>query len=48
MSEERPYLQIPLPSPSDQALYEEWLDRQKDKAEKEGSLENERVVVIEL
>ena len=48
MREERPFLEIPPAGPYDRAAYEEWLQRQKDKAEQEDSTELERVVVIEL
>ena len=44
MSDERPYLEIPLPSAEDQRLFEEWKRRQeKDELEDD---ENERVVII--
>tara|TARA_R110002074_G_scaffold349552_3_gene520106 strand:- start:227 stop:364 length:138 start_codon:yes stop_codon:yes gene_type:complete len=45
MSEERPFLQLPIPSEEDQRLYEEWLERNKLN---EDDSEKERVIVIEL
>ena len=44
MTEERPYLQIPLPSPEDYRAYEEWLK----KKEIEEPEEDDRVVILEL
>ena len=44
MNEDRPYLQIPPPSPEDYRLYEEWVEEQK----KQQDLEEERVIVIDL
>ena len=44
MNEERPFLQLPVPSQDDMKLYEEWLKR-KEEAEE---AEEERVVIIEL
>tara|TARA_B100000287_G_scaffold68859_1_gene60495 strand:- start:378 stop:518 length:141 start_codon:yes stop_codon:yes gene_type:complete len=46
MSEERPFLQLPLPSPEEeQRMHEEWLKRNELN---EDDSEEERVVVIEL
>tara|TARA_R100000008_G_scaffold79065_1_gene60492 strand:- start:542 stop:682 length:141 start_codon:yes stop_codon:yes gene_type:complete len=46
MNEERPYLQIPIPSAEEAKLYEEWLrEQQKEEASKE---ESSRVIIIEL
>jgi len=45
MNEERPFLQLPVPSEEDQRLYEEWLERNKLN---EDDPEKERVIVIEL
>jgi len=45
MNEERPYLQIPPPSPEDYRLYEEWVRGQKEQQDFE---DEERVVVIDL
>jgi len=44
MSDERPFIQLPVPSEDEQRLYEEWVKRQKD----EEDSEEERVVIIEL
>ena len=46
MTEERPFLQIPLPSPSDWHAYEEWARRQKEKTRDDEGTEN--VVIIEV
>ncbi len=46
MNEERPYLQIPMPSPEDWHAYREWVKREEEKA-KEAD-EDERVVVIQV
>ena len=44
MNEERPYLQIPLPSPEDERrLYEEWLDQQEEE-----KLKDREVIIIEM
>ena len=45
MNEERPYLQIPLPKPSEQdyRLYEEWLKRRK---QEENEMGDDRSVII--
>lgn len=48
MTYERPFLELPVPNSSEREAYEEWLERQKDKARQEDSAELERVVVIEL
>jgi len=46
MNEERPFLQLPLPSAEEeQRMYEEWLKRNELN---EDDSEEERVVVIEL
>tara|TARA_A100001515_G_scaffold142026_1_gene140007 strand:- start:167 stop:307 length:141 start_codon:yes stop_codon:yes gene_type:complete len=46
MKEERPFLQIPLPSPNDWQAYEEWVRREKEKARDDDDKEN--VIVIEV
>tara|TARA_B100001123_G_C14667879_1_gene772286 strand:- start:325 stop:462 length:138 start_codon:yes stop_codon:yes gene_type:complete len=44
MNEERPYLQIPLPSPEDERrLYEEWLKQQEEE-----KLKDREVIIIEM
>ena len=44
MNEERPYLQIPLPSPEDERrLYEEWLEQQEEE-----KLKDREVIIIEM
>ena len=46
MDEQRPYLQIPLPSPHEERkLFEEWL---KNREEKEKESEDDRVVVVDI
>lgn len=46
MSEDRPYLQIPLPSPEEERrLYEEW--QKKNLKEKE-SEEDESVIIVDI
>jgi hypothetical protein len=47
MREERPFLQIPLPSPEDWRMYEEWTRRQEEKTRDDDTNE-ERVVIIEV
>ena len=46
MTEERPYLQVPMPSPKDWYAYREWVRREKEKAQEND--ENERVVIIQV
>ena len=46
MTEERPYLQIPLTSPEDWRLYEEWLKKQAE--EEEVETQKDRVIIIDL
>ena len=46
MSDNRPFLPLPLPSADDQRLFEEWAKKQKEEKEKDDN--NTRVVVIEL
>ena len=48
MTYERPFLELPLPNPSEREAYEQWLERQEDKEMQEESTELERVVIIEL
>jgi len=45
MNEDRPYLQLPLPSYDDRRLFEEW---QKQKEEEAKDNKKDRVVVIEV
>jgi len=45
MSDQRPYLQIPLPSLEDERkLYEEWLKQQKE----EDKLKEREVIIIDM
>ena len=44
MIEERPYLQIPLPSEHDWRLYEEWLRQKEEQQDKEK--DNDRPIII--
>ena len=44
MIEDRPYLQLPIPSEEDIRLWEEWLEREKKKEEPE----EDKIVIIEL
>ena len=46
MSDDRPFLQIPLASDEDFRLYEEWLKKKKQKEDEEN--EDERVVIITI
>ena len=46
MTEDRPFLQVPSPSPEDtRRLYEEW---QKKKLEEEAAEENEAVIIVDI
>ena len=45
MTEDRPFLQLPVPSECDAELYKEWL---KKKQEEEDSQEEERVVILQI
>ena len=45
MSNERPYLQIPLSTHEDFVAYEEWLKKQKEASEEEESDKNENGVI---
>jgi len=47
VSDERPYLELPLPSEEDRRLFEEWL-RNKDDNEKDAPQEDERVIILDL
>ena len=44
MTEDRPYLQIPIPNQEDYRAYKEWL-KQKQQEEPE---EDEHVIILEL
>ena len=45
MNEDRPFLQIPLPSEEDRVLFEEWMRRkQKEKEDKK----DEHIVIIDI
>jgi hypothetical protein len=47
MIDDRPYLQIPLPSEEDMRLYEEWAEKQKDKKQEEIDKDT-HVVIIDI
>ena len=47
MNDERPYLQIPLPSEEEIKLYEDWLKKQHEE-EEASKEESPRVIIIEL
>jgi len=44
---DRPFLQIPIPSEEEHRLYEEWMER-KRKDEKEKDDSEERVIIIDV
>tara|TARA_R110002074_G_scaffold116057_1_gene247201 strand:+ start:286 stop:426 length:141 start_codon:yes stop_codon:yes gene_type:complete len=46
MSEDRPYLQVPVPSEQDYQLHEEWLKRQKKELEEVD--EDSGVIIIDI
>jgi hypothetical protein len=46
VNEERPYLQIPMPSPKDWYAYKEWVIREEEKAKEDD--EGESVVIIQV
>ena len=46
MSEERPYLQIPLPSEEEHRLFEEWARRENKDDDNQD--ENEHIVIIDM
>ena len=48
MREERPFLQIPLPSPEDWRMHEEWTRRQEEETRDDDDTSDERVVIIEV
>jgi hypothetical protein len=45
MSEERPYLQIPLPSEEQRRLFDEWVRKRMEEQEEK---EEDRVIVIDI
>ena len=45
MSEDRPFLQIPLESEEERRMYEEWLRKQKERDEEN---KEEGVIVIDI
>tara|TARA_R100000008_G_scaffold86404_1_gene79359 strand:- start:294 stop:431 length:138 start_codon:yes stop_codon:yes gene_type:complete len=45
MSEERPFLQLPLTSHEDMKLYEEWLKKKEQEKQPE---EDDHVIVIDM
>ena len=46
MSEERPYLQIPLPSEEEHRLFEEWVRRENKDDDNQD--ENEHIIIIDM
>lgn len=46
MSEERPFLQIPLPTEEERRLFEEWVRRENK--DDDGQDENEHIVIIDI
>ena len=48
MSEERPFLRVPMPTPKDWHAYREWVRREEEKAKEEESDDSDRVVVIQV
>ena len=46
MTDERPYLQVPMPTPKDWYAYREWVRREEEKAQERD--EDERVVIIQV
>ena len=47
MKEERPYLQIPLSSPEEQKMFEEWVERRK-KQDKENDSDRGHIIVVDI
>jgi hypothetical protein len=45
MNEERPFLQLPLPTQDDQRFFEEWLKEKEEKEEKEG---DSHIIIIDI
>ena len=45
MKEERPYLQIPLPSEEQRRLFDEWVRKRMEEQEEK---EEDRVIVIDI
>ncbi len=45
MSEERPYLQIPLPSEEQRCLFDAWVRKRMEEQEEK---EEDRVIVIDI
>ena len=41
--EDRPYLQIPLPTPEDYRAYEEWLKKKEEESE-----EDDHIIILEV
>ena len=48
MSEERPYMQIPLPTPDERRMFEEWVKSREKKDNSEDKKEQPRVIVIDI
>tara|TARA_Y100000296_G_scaffold49638_1_gene56890 strand:- start:309 stop:455 length:147 start_codon:yes stop_codon:yes gene_type:complete len=48
MTDNRPYLEIPVPSEEDHRLFEEWLRRHGEEKDNEKSDEDREVVVINI
>jgi hypothetical protein len=47
VSEDRPFLQIPLESEEERRMYEQWLEKQKEKKHEKQD-DKERVIVIDI
>ena len=48
MSEERPYMQIPLPTPDERRMFEEWVKSREQKHDSEEKKEDPRVNVVDI
>ena len=47
-NEERPYVQIPLPSPDERRMFEEWVRSREKKYDSEEKKEDQRVIVVDI
>jgi len=47
-NEERPYVQIPLPSPDERRMFEEWVKSREQKHDSEQKKEQPRVIVVDI
>lgn len=48
MSEERPYMQIPLPTPDERRMFEEWVKSREQKHDSKEKKEDPRVIVVDI